>query len=176
MSIISISLRVIGRDEADADNIFVRSALQSNCTIVENLNDGERSSCISGGQNLSFLPLFVILENDEYFVSDFVHVIQSRSILVGIVLNFLPLMKSFLSFPIDDYLQTKDEIISEGQLRWRIGSISRSRDLQWGCASLDEGIDIFTPIGVKDCGSNLLFECSKNVFHDCVCLWILYCR
>ena len=121
------------------------------------------------------LFFFVILENDEYFVSDFVRVIQSLSILVGIILNCLPLTKSFLLFPINEYLLTKDEIISEGQLRWRIGSISRSRDSQCECASLDEGIDIFTPIGDEDCGSKLLLKRSKNAFHDRVCLWFLYC-
>ncbi len=119
VSIISISLWVIGRDTVDADNICVRSALQSNCTNVENLNNGERSLRISGGQNLSFLSLFVILANNEYFVSDFVCVIQTLLILVGIVLNCLPLMKSFLLFPINEYLLVKDEIISKGQLRWR---------------------------------------------------------
>jgi hypothetical protein len=170
VSVILISLRVIGRDAADADNICVQFALQSNCTIVENLDDGESSSRMSGGQKFSFLSLFVLLEDDEYSVSNFVCVIQALSIFVGIVLNCLPLMKSFLSFPIDDYLLMKDEIISEGQLRWRIGSMSRSCDLQCKCACLDEGVNVFTPIGFKDCCSKLFFKRSKNVFHDCVCL------
>ncbi len=161
---------------ADADNICVRSALQSNCTIVENLNNGERSSHMSGVQNLFFLLLFVLLEDNEYLASNFVRVIQALLIFVSIVLNCLSLMKSFLLFPIDDHFLTKDEIVSEGQLRWRVGSMSRSCDSQCKCASLDEGIDAFTPIGFEDCGSKLLLKRFKNVFHDCVCLWILYCH
>jgi len=155
VSKISISLRVIGRDATDTDSVNVRSAPQSNCTIVENLDDGEGSSRISGGRNLSF-PL-VLLKHDEYLVSDFVLIIQPLSIFFGVVLNCLTLMESFLSFPIDDYFLTKDEIISESQLRWRIGSVSRSRDSQCKCASLNEGVDIFAPIVVEDCGANLLF-------------------
>jgi len=53
------------------------------------------------------------LKHDEYLVSKFVLIIQPLSILFGIVLNCLTLMESFLSFPIDDYFLTKDEIISE---------------------------------------------------------------
>jgi len=103
-------------------------------------------------------------------------VIQALPILVGIVLNYMPVMESFISFPIDEYLLMKDEIVSECQLRWKIRSMSGSRDSQCKCASLDEGINIFAPIGVEDCGSNLLFERSKDTLHDRVCLWILHCH
>ncbi len=57
----------------------------------------------------------------------------------------------------------------------RIGSMSRSFDLQCECASLDEGIDVFAPIGFEDCGSKLLLGHFKNSSHNRVCLWILYC-
>lgn len=85
-------------------------------------------------------------------------------------------MKSFLAFPIDEYFLAKDEIISEGQLRWRIRSMSRSRDSHCKCASLDKGIDVFTPVGFEDCGSKLLSEHTEDTFNDSVCLWILHCR
>ena len=68
-------------------------------------------------QMMNKLLLFVLLEDNEYLVSNFVRVIHALSIFVGIVLNCLSLMKSFLSFPIDDHFLTKDEIVSEGQLR-----------------------------------------------------------
>ena len=83
---------MIGRDATDTDSVNVRSALQLNCTIVENLDDGEGSSRISAGHNLSF-P-FVLLKHDEFLVSDFVLIIQPLSILFGIVLNCLTLMES----------------------------------------------------------------------------------
>ena len=172
VSIISISLRVIGRDAADVDNICVQSALQWN----ENFDDGERSSRMSWGQNLCFLLLFVLLEDNEYLVSNFVHVIHALSIFVCIVLDCLSLVKSFLSFPMDDHFLTKNEIVFEGQLCWRIRSMSRSCDSQCECASLDESVDVFAPIGFEDCGSKLLLERSENAFHNRVCLWILYCR
>ena len=68
-------------------------------------------------QMMNKLLLFVLLEDNEYLVSNFVRVIHALSVFVGIVLNCLSLMKSFLSFPIDDHFLTKDEIVSEGQLR-----------------------------------------------------------
>jgi hypothetical protein len=42
--------------------------------------------------------------------------------------------------------------------------------------SLDEGIDVFTPIRFEDCGSKLLSEHTEDTFDDSICLWILHCR
>ena len=79
--------RIVRGDPADTDRILECAALDSHCVVCNYFDDHERASRISGGQTL-FIFLFVVI-------------------------NCLLETNCFQTFPVDDYLLSKNKVMTK---------------------------------------------------------------